>query len=211
MRATSPSFKENASRAMADAGLQKALVATRPAFPARRAASVALLPEFERLRDAGRDIKNHTLANLDFYLEDLGGQCRADRRPGALVQHRRRGPRGGARHLPAGRREDRHQGQEHDFGGARHQRAPRGERHHPGRDRSRRIHHPAPPRAAEPHHRAGLPPQPRGLGAELPGGPHRPAGRPGVRRPARHPGRGAQPAPRSNSSPPMSASPGPTS
>jgi L-lactate dehydrogenase complex protein LldF len=54
---------------MADAGLQKALVATRPAFPGRRAAAVALLPEFERLRDVGRDIKNHTLANLDFYLE----------------------------------------------------------------------------------------------------------------------------------------------
>ena len=41
-----------------------------PSFIARRTAAVAALPEFEQLRDVARDIKNHTLANLDFYLED---------------------------------------------------------------------------------------------------------------------------------------------
>jgi L-lactate dehydrogenase complex protein LldF len=69
METTSPAFKQNVAHALADARLQKALVFTRPAFPSRRAAAVAALPEFERLRDIGRDIKNHTLANLDFYLE----------------------------------------------------------------------------------------------------------------------------------------------
>jgi L-lactate dehydrogenase complex protein LldF len=69
MQATSPAFKENAARALVDAGLQKALARTRPQHPAKRNAAVANLPEFERLRDIGRDIKNHTLANLDFYLE----------------------------------------------------------------------------------------------------------------------------------------------
>lgn len=69
MQTTSPAFKENAHRAMADAGLQKALTRTRPQNPAKRAAAVAGLPEFEQLRDIGRDIKNHTLQNLDFYLE----------------------------------------------------------------------------------------------------------------------------------------------
>jgi L-lactate dehydrogenase complex protein LldF len=69
MHATSPEFKANAARAMADAGLQKALARTRPTFPARRAAAVANLPEFEELREIGKQIKNHTLANLDFYLE----------------------------------------------------------------------------------------------------------------------------------------------
>ena len=49
--------------------LQKALARSNPQFAARRAAAVAALPEFERLREIGRDIKNHTLANLDFYLE----------------------------------------------------------------------------------------------------------------------------------------------
>jgi L-lactate dehydrogenase complex protein LldF len=69
MESTAATFPANAHAALADAGLQKALAFTRPAFPARRAAAVAALPEFERLRDVGRDIKNHTLANLDFYLE----------------------------------------------------------------------------------------------------------------------------------------------
>jgi L-lactate dehydrogenase complex protein LldF len=66
---TSPRFKENAAQALADPGLQKALGTAKGAFLARRAAAVAGLPEFERLREIGRDIKNHTLAHLDFYLE----------------------------------------------------------------------------------------------------------------------------------------------
>jgi L-lactate dehydrogenase complex protein LldF len=66
---TSPAFKESATAAIANAGLQKALANSGPSFIARRASAVAGLPEFERLRDIGRDIKNHTLANLDFYLE----------------------------------------------------------------------------------------------------------------------------------------------
>ncbi|HVY14290.1 MAG TPA: lactate utilization protein B [Rhodopila sp.] len=67
--ATSSAFKQNASRALSDAGLQKALARSGPSFVARRAAAAAALPEFEPLRDTARDIKNHALANLDFYLE----------------------------------------------------------------------------------------------------------------------------------------------
>lgn len=67
--ATSPAFKEQAHAALGNAGLQKALARSGPSFIARRAAAVAALPEFERLRDAARDIKNHAIANLDFYLE----------------------------------------------------------------------------------------------------------------------------------------------
>ena len=69
MLATSTEFKANARHAIEDAGLQKALANSRPAFMARRQRAVAELPEFEALRDVARDIKNHTLANLDFYLE----------------------------------------------------------------------------------------------------------------------------------------------
>ena len=71
MHITSPAFKENAARALANPGLQKALGTAKGAFLQRRAAAVANLPEFEQLRDIGRDIKNHTLANLDFYLEPM--------------------------------------------------------------------------------------------------------------------------------------------
>ena len=67
---TSSAFKDSARHAIADVGLQKALARSGPSFIARRTAAVAALPEFERLRDIARDIKNHTLANLDFYLEE---------------------------------------------------------------------------------------------------------------------------------------------
>ncbi len=67
---TSHAFKQNARAALGNAGLQKALARSGPSFIARRAAAVAGLPEFEVLRDTARDIKNHALANLDFYLEE---------------------------------------------------------------------------------------------------------------------------------------------
>jgi L-lactate dehydrogenase complex protein LldF len=67
--ATSSAFKENAHHALVNPGLQKALARSGPSFIARRAAAVAALPEFEQLRDTARDIKNHTLTHLDFYLE----------------------------------------------------------------------------------------------------------------------------------------------
>ena len=66
---TSPDFKRRASRALGDARLQTALKRGGSGFHSKRAQAIAALPEFERLRDIGRDIKNHTLANLDHYLE----------------------------------------------------------------------------------------------------------------------------------------------
>ncbi|MDQ2696390.1 MAG: LutB/LldF family L-lactate oxidation iron-sulfur protein [Pseudomonadota bacterium] len=69
MHATSHAFKDNAHRALHDAPLQRALGNLRAGFPGKRAAAIARLPEFEALRDAGRDLKNHVLENLDFYLE----------------------------------------------------------------------------------------------------------------------------------------------
>ena len=74
---TSPSFKQNASAAIGNAGLQKALANSRPQFMARRGNAVGNLPEFEALRDIARDIKNHTLANLDFYLETFARNVEA--------------------------------------------------------------------------------------------------------------------------------------
>ena len=69
MEITSPSFKDNARQAMADADLQRALGNVEKGFIEKRAKVVAKLPEFEDLRDSARDIKNHTLAHLDLYLE----------------------------------------------------------------------------------------------------------------------------------------------
>ncbi|MCP8939150.1 LutB/LldF family L-lactate oxidation iron-sulfur protein [Alsobacter sp. SYSU M60028] len=66
---TSPQFKQNATRALADAQLQRALGNVRQGFIEKRAAVAAKLPEFEALRDSARDIKNHALEHLDIYLE----------------------------------------------------------------------------------------------------------------------------------------------
>ncbi len=67
---TSQAFPENAARAIADDRLRAALGKVREGFGgARRQAAVDRLPEFEALRDAARDIKDHAIAHLDLYLE----------------------------------------------------------------------------------------------------------------------------------------------
>ena len=69
MKITSAAFKENAARALGDDDLRQALAALETNFAGRRAQAIARLPEFDRLRDQARDIKDHVLANLDYYLE----------------------------------------------------------------------------------------------------------------------------------------------
>ena len=69
MQVTSPDFKHNADKALGDPTLQRALHKLGTDFPAMRLAAVERLPEFETLREEARRIKDHTLANLDFYLE----------------------------------------------------------------------------------------------------------------------------------------------
>jgi len=70
-------FKENANEAMRDDNLQSALQRMNSGFIPRRQAAVDGLPEFEALRDRGREIKDHTLDNLDFYLETFERNCTA--------------------------------------------------------------------------------------------------------------------------------------
>jgi len=74
---TSPAFKDNARAALGDAQLQRALSSVAPGLAARRSTARAALPEFEALRDVGRDIKDHTLAYLDLYLEAFANKARA--------------------------------------------------------------------------------------------------------------------------------------
>jgi len=74
---TSPAFKENAKGALADPQLQSALHGVETGVVDRRRATVEKLPEFQALRDSARDIKNHTLAHLDLYLEQFEQKCTA--------------------------------------------------------------------------------------------------------------------------------------
>jgi L-lactate dehydrogenase complex protein LldF len=70
MEAKSREFSANARAGLANDQLQHALaIMTQRGFPLRRAEAIARLPEFEALREVGREIKDHTLAHLDFYLE----------------------------------------------------------------------------------------------------------------------------------------------
>jgi L-lactate dehydrogenase complex protein LldF len=69
MQITSPTFKANASGALKDPQLQKALKHVKSNFIEKRASAVEALPEFDALRDSAVSIKNHVLENLDIYLE----------------------------------------------------------------------------------------------------------------------------------------------
>jgi len=71
MELDSHNFKENAKKALENEDLQGALDKLQTGFPVKRLAAMAKLPEFDGLRDQARDIKDHTLRHLDFYLEQF--------------------------------------------------------------------------------------------------------------------------------------------
>ncbi len=69
MQPTSLAFKQQAHDALANPDLQSALGKMKAGFPAKRLQAVDRLPEFDALRDQAKAIKDHVLANLDWYLE----------------------------------------------------------------------------------------------------------------------------------------------
>ncbi|OQW52213.1 LutB/LldF family L-lactate oxidation iron-sulfur protein [Candidatus Raskinella chloraquaticus] len=66
---TTETFKENAVEALGNEQLQRAMHNVEAGFIGKRKAAADRLPEFDQLRANARDIKNHTLAHLDLYLE----------------------------------------------------------------------------------------------------------------------------------------------
>ena len=66
---TTRQFKSNVKKAMANENVQAAMRATGTGFVGKRAAAKAGVPEFDEIRDAARDLKNHVLGHLDLYLE----------------------------------------------------------------------------------------------------------------------------------------------
>jgi L-lactate dehydrogenase complex protein LldF len=77
MQPASRHFKANASAALADEQLQRALLNIRRGFVVKRAAACEALPEFDALKSQAREIKEHTLAHLDVYLEEYERQVTA--------------------------------------------------------------------------------------------------------------------------------------
>ena len=69
MKPTSSQFKKSARVALENPDLQRAMGFFKTGFVKNRRAAVERLPEFDELRRSARGIKEHTLQNLDFYLE----------------------------------------------------------------------------------------------------------------------------------------------
>lgn len=69
MHSTSNQFPTNVREAVLDDQLRLALGRAQTGFVTNRTNAIGALPEFEALRAAAHDVKEHTLAHLDFYLE----------------------------------------------------------------------------------------------------------------------------------------------
>ena len=74
-------FKHYARKALLDSDLQAALANAKGGFVDKRRAAIESLPEYQAIRDAAREVKEHTLSHLDYYLEKfessviaIGGQ-----------------------------------------------------------------------------------------------------------------------------------------
>ncbi len=76
MESTAHRFDDNVRKALADDKLQAALAKLSLGFPVMRLKAIDRLPEFEDLRDAATALKDHTLDNLDFYLERFEDRVR---------------------------------------------------------------------------------------------------------------------------------------
>jgi L-lactate dehydrogenase complex protein LldF len=74
---TAQNFKANARAALVDPQLQRALNHVRSNFIDKRAKAAAALPEFDRLREQARAIKDHALGHLDLYLEAFEAKVQA--------------------------------------------------------------------------------------------------------------------------------------
>ena len=78
MKSTAYSFKRNVHAALKDDGLQSALKKAKSGFVDKRKNAVDALPEFEALRHAAIELKDHCLANLEHYLTHFEQQVQAN-------------------------------------------------------------------------------------------------------------------------------------
>lgn len=77
MKPTAHRFKVNVRSALDDEQLQGALHKARSGFVERRAQAMLEIPDFEALREQGKQVKEHSLGQLDHYLECFEQQVSA--------------------------------------------------------------------------------------------------------------------------------------
>ncbi len=68
MKAESLQFKRNATSALHNVQLQEALAQSKTGFIGKRSEAVAALPEWSKIREEAKALKNHVLDHLDDYL-----------------------------------------------------------------------------------------------------------------------------------------------
>ncbi len=93
MKNESEDFRERVHHALEDQNLQQALSVIPTGFVTKRSNAKAALPDFQQLSDRAVEIKNHTLANLDHYLEKFetavkasGGQVHFAEKPNDALE-----------------------------------------------------------------------------------------------------------------------------
>jgi L-lactate dehydrogenase complex protein LldF len=72
---TAPTFPMAAKTALGDTQLRKNVRHATDVIQAKRARVVGEMPDWQELREAGKQIRQHTMENLDFYLEEFEANC----------------------------------------------------------------------------------------------------------------------------------------
>src|ERR1700727_1471660 len=72
---TAPAFPMAAKTAMGNGQMRKNVRHATDVIQAKRARVVAEMPDWQELREAGKQIRQHTMENLDFYLEEFEANC----------------------------------------------------------------------------------------------------------------------------------------
>jgi len=72
---TAPEFPLAARKMLGDAQLRKNVRHATEVIQAKRGRVVAEMPDWQDLREAGKQIRQHTMENLDFYLEEFERNC----------------------------------------------------------------------------------------------------------------------------------------
>jgi len=72
---TAPSFPMAAKAAMKDVQLRRNVAHATDVIRAKRARVVEEMPDWQELREAGKQIREHTMKHLDFYLEEFEVNC----------------------------------------------------------------------------------------------------------------------------------------
>src|ERR1019366_6181287 len=74
---TAPKFQVAARALMGDSQLRKNVRHATKVIQTKRARVVAEMPDWEELRESGKEIRRHTMRHLDFYLEQFERNCTA--------------------------------------------------------------------------------------------------------------------------------------